>query len=158
ERAEFFVPAPAPAAPFPVEAPEPPAPPAPPAELLSIPEVSLEDERHDFRASTVQRKQRELMTRIRFENWQKQDGFLIALIERRKDRQGLPFMLGDGCRLGLSDGRAMNRSVRDIRRKLDAVNRDKNFQVDRKFVFRGELNDSTQLAALAQIVAVEEPA
>jgi len=44
------------------------------------------------------------------------DGFIKALVRERGDLAGLPFLLGDACRMGNKDSRALARAVTEVRR------------------------------------------
>jgi len=143
------------AAPF-EAAQKPQIPPVPP-ELLAIPEVALEDPvpRHVNPQKAIQ-DQRDLIGQIRRENAAKQDGFLLAQMDRREELRGLPFIMGDDCKLGVARARELSRSVREVRTQLDlgfaagpAVQR-------KNGVFWKNTHHESRLAALAQILATED--
>jgi hypothetical protein len=63
-----------------------------------------------------------IFAKISYLNQQKKDGFMEALIEKRTELHGLPFMIGDACRTDEGKGRIMpflsgslNQALREVR-------------------------------------------
>ena len=62
-----------------------------------------------------------LIAKIRGENAVKQDGFLIAHIDRRRELRGLPFVMGAACRLPMERARSFQESVTSVRESMDTA-------------------------------------
>lgn len=94
-----------------------------PSELREVREVSLEDPLPDEWETDVRRGHyRDLIKQIRLENYKKQDGFLIAQMDRRPELRGLPFMMGDECRLSRTDAELMQSAVTTVHRAFANFN------------------------------------
>jgi hypothetical protein len=103
--------------------------PRPVEDLFRVPEVSLEDP-FPQGMSPVDAKLRlsNLVQRIRNENRVKQDQFLIAHMEHRKQLRGLPFVMGDACRMESGKARSFQTNVEAVRTSLDFVSATDNHQ------------------------------
>jgi hypothetical protein len=53
-------------------------------------------------------------------NPQKRDQFLLGQLEHRPDLRGLPYMMGDACRLNPEDAQSFQSAVRAVRTAIDA--------------------------------------
>jgi len=98
---------------------------------------------------------------IRRENAAKQDGFLLAQMDRRKELRGLQFIMKDDCKLGVADGKSLANSVREVRREIDRQNgrqapRHIKAPADDIARMRLLVDRGSNLAALSQILAAED--
>ncbi len=117
-----------------------------PTELRSIPEIALADYPQGVLPGQAKEDIRRLILRIRQENTAKQDGFLLAQMQQRPELRGLPFIMGDACKLDAEAGNAFQRSVLAVRAAMDA-NRSKPFAMDTQ--------SDVGIAALTQILGPE---
>jgi hypothetical protein len=117
-----------------------------PAELRGIPEVALTDFPQGVLPHQAKEDVQRMIARIRQENAGKQDGFLLAHVQHRTELQGLPFTMGDACKLDNARGKAMQDSVLAVRAAIDA-NRSKPFAAD--------IQSDAGIAALTQILGPE---
>lgn len=117
-----------------------------PAELRGIPEVALADYPRGMTPAQAKQNTHQLIQTIRQENAAKKDGFLLALMERRPEVQGLPFQLGDGCKLGDERGKSLQQAVLAVRTALDA---------NPKKPFAADVHSDAGIAAYAQILGPE---
>jgi hypothetical protein len=97
-------------------------------------------------------------------NPQKRDQFLLAQLEQRPDLRGLPYMMGDACRLNPEEAQSFQAAVRTVRTAIDAqVASPTNGNESRRFwvQFSGDhegptsLNSRSGIAALTQILGPE---
>jgi hypothetical protein len=94
---------------------------APPEDLNRVVEVSLADPfPKDIHPQTAKVKLRELAEQIRNENNVKQDAFLLAHLNRRTELRGLPFVMGDACRMPADQSTSFQNSVQAVRNGLEA--------------------------------------
>jgi len=142
-----------------------------PEELTQIPEVSLtEPIPHKGGAGSGKQTLLNLIMKIRDENPNgpnKQDGFLLAQMNRRKELRGMPFVMGDACRMAPERATAFQESVTSVRNAMDATPVPKRGQAsptDRHATFwnaylsnKGAAGVSSEagLAALSQILGPE---
>jgi hypothetical protein len=126
--------------------------PSVPAELKRVPEVSLVDFPEGMTPGAARQKQTGLMAQIRQENQVKQDGFLLAQIERRPELRGLPYIMGDDCKLDFARRADFQQSVLLVRTAVDWYAKD-----PAEFFLQPGVHGQTDasLAALAQILGPE---
>jgi hypothetical protein len=62
-----------------------------------------------------------VMAKINHLNLKKTDGFMLAMIEKRPDLRGLPFLMGDNCRTGAEQAKAFAVVADSIRQALDSA-------------------------------------
>ncbi len=69
--------------------------------LGDVPQIGLEKQfpKKQRTLSKVLTHQHHMVTKILYVNKKDQDGYLKALIQQRKDLQGVPFLMGEKCRL-----------------------------------------------------------
>ena len=95
-----------------------------PDSLARVREVSLLDPfPSDISANEGKQRLIALVGRIKAENNVKVDGFMIAQIDRRKELRGLPFVMGDACRMQQGAANLFQSSVLAVR---DGLERDFN--------------------------------
>ncbi|MBI1830517.1 MAG: hypothetical protein HYR84_03590 [Planctomycetes bacterium] len=100
--------------------------PAPPEQvsndLTRVPEVSVADAFPDKIApADAKRRISELIAKIRQTNTpEKRDAFVLANMERRPGLRGLPFVMGDACRLNPNGATSFQSSVEAVRNALEA--------------------------------------
>jgi hypothetical protein len=75
-----------------------------PQKLAEVPEVSLEDPCSPMKADEAFEHVAHLIEKINHVNTTKTDAFVEALVSRRADVRGLPFIMGDACRLSSERG------------------------------------------------------
>ena len=135
-----------------------------PHELAQVPEVGLpplSGRKED--AALLAQRQAQIFAKAKELNAAKQDGFLLAQIDKQPELRGLPFMMGDACRLKPLHAEAFRISTRAVR---DAMDRDvmhfsqaHDGQVDFWDTYssadRQGFNSESGLAALAQILGPE---
>ena len=139
--------------------------PAPPDELASIPEVALDSPfPRRVHPGDARRFLQELIKTIRDENSVKQDGFLLARINERKELRGLPFVMGDACRMNAQLSPLFQASVEAVRNGMENDSRLKETPDQHHSMFwntyLGQTNNegfNTEhgLAALSQMLAPE---
>jgi hypothetical protein len=66
--------------------------------LTEVPELGLFPVEQQLTVDESKQRIKETITDINRLNVSKKDGFLLGLLEKRGDLQGLPFLLGDDCR------------------------------------------------------------
>jgi hypothetical protein len=94
---------------------------------------------------------------------QKRDQFLLAQLEQRPDLRGLPYMMGDACRLNPEEAQSFQTAVRAVRTAIDAqVASTSNGNGPRNFWAQfgahdgpTGVNSRSGIAALAQILGPE---
>lgn len=137
-----------------------------PDELVRVPEVSLEDPQSQrIRSGEGKQHVLSLIARIRGENAVKQDGFLLAHMDRRRELRGLPFVMGDDCRLPMDRARSFQEAVTAVREAVDVATSMRSYRADDTHVTfwnaysgradnRGldEMRPQSGMAALAQIL------
>ncbi len=97
-----------------------PADPPAPNELARIREVAV-DERFpsNIAPPTAKKRIRDLIAMIKGENDVKQDNFLVMHMERRSELRGMPFVMGDACRMDGKRARSFQTSVEAVRNGFD---------------------------------------
>ena len=116
-----------------------------PAELRGIPEVWLTDYPTGLTPGQAKQDQ-QLIMQIRQENNVKQDGFLLAQMDRRRELRGLPFIMGDDCKLTNERGNEFQQSVLAVRNAMDA---------NRTRPFVANIHSYAGIAAYSQILGPE---
>lgn len=88
--------------------------------LARVPEVAV-DKPFQANVSPAVAKQQinGLIARIRADNNRKQDEFLIARMNERSELRGLPFVMGDACRLNQNKAQNFQNSVQAVRDGLE---------------------------------------
>src|SRR5262245_58549581 len=92
-------------------------------EFARVPEVAIEDPIAQNNPSAAKTKIAALVAQIRAENnnGKDKDAFVLAQMERRKELRGLPFVMGDACRLDQPKASQFENSVQAVR---DGMERD----------------------------------
>jgi len=97
--------------------------PAPATELAQVPQVAIEDPMAP-NVSPAFAKQHiaDLVKEIKAENGngQNRDQFLFKLMKRRPETRGLPFVMGNACRMDSNKSQSFQTNVEAVRRSLDA--------------------------------------
>jgi hypothetical protein len=91
-----------------------------PHEFARVPEVAVDDPIPHTR-SPQQAKQHiaQFVNRIKEENKVKQDNFLIAQMQQRKELRGMPFVMGGACRMDGGRATSFQSAVEAARRGMD---------------------------------------
>jgi len=93
---------------------------APPENLTHVPEVAVQDAfPGNIRPHEAKHSLTTLIAKIRTANAAKQDGFMLAQIDRRKELRGLPFVMGDACRIDPQRAQSFQTSVEAVRDSMD---------------------------------------
>lgn len=86
------------------------------ADVASVPTLGLQEPlTKSSSLGTALKKSAQLIPRIEFLNQKKTDGFIQALIDHRADLAGLPFQMGDDCRLNEAKSRMFRDSLEVMR-------------------------------------------
>jgi hypothetical protein len=134
----------------------------PQEQLARLIEVSLEkapDPR--VNPNVAKEQQRRLIDNVCMENRKKRDGFLLAQLDVRNDLRGLPFRMGDDCRLDKKHSLAFNTEVLAVRRAVDRDRAQEPKRADGKHdtfwnTYRFmDAGNSAGIAALTQILGPE---
>jgi hypothetical protein len=101
-----------------------------------------------------------LVQRIRNENRVKQDQFLLAHLEHRKQLRGLPFIMGDACRMNNGKSSSFQNNVEAVRNSMEFVSATDNHQAPFWNHYIAATNSEgtrtdTGIAALTQILGPE---
>ena len=102
--------------------PEPVPPPPVAQDLLRVPEVAVDDAfPAKIESAVAKRRIQNLITKINTTNTpDKRDAFVLANLERRPELRGLPFVMGDACRLDGNRAQSFQTSVQAVRDGLEA--------------------------------------
>jgi hypothetical protein len=117
-----------------------------PAELRGIPEVALADFPQGRMPDQAKSDIKRMIARIREENAVKPDSFLLAHAQQRRELHGLPYIMGDACKLDAARGTALQQSVQAVRAAIDA---------NRSRPFAADIQSDAGIAALTQILGPE---
>ena len=91
-----------------------------PHEFARVPEVALNDAFDPKVQPTVAKLRiQELIKKIKKENDQQQDKFLLTLMDTRKEVRGLPFAMGGACRIGQGPATLFQAAVEAARHGMD---------------------------------------
>lgn len=89
-----------------------------PATLADVPEVALEDPTPAGRADEGFEKVAALVEKINHVNKGKTDNYVEALVSQRSDLRGLPFVMGDACRLSPERGQNFVNELAHLRQAM----------------------------------------
>jgi hypothetical protein len=132
--------------------------------LAEVPEVRFEQPlAKSMNSDDVGRHIRRTIEKVNLLNEMKTDAFIEALLSKRPDLAGLPFALGDACRLKDEAGRQFAAAVEDARRAQDArefkVGGGESVIEDQMKYYRepagNEIDPSARVAALMQKFGAE---
>jgi hypothetical protein len=98
---------------------------AAPFDLKRVPEVAVDDRLpSDIAPADAKRRIASLINKIRSTNTpDNKDAFVLANIQRRPELAGLPFIMGDGCRLDMNRAQSFQTSVEAVREGMESDSR-----------------------------------
>jgi hypothetical protein len=135
-----------------------------PHELAHVPEVGLTPlSGGTANAAQLAQRHTQFFAEAKDLNGMRQDGFLLAQIEKQPELRGLPFMMGDACRLKPAQAQQFQTSVRAVRDAMDndvnlfaqAHDGPGNFWGSYASADRPGIDSAAGIAALTQILGPE---